>query len=148
MIKILRPHNVSKLVFLILHYPSSYAGCICVGAIRYDQTRPFCANYGLDLEICALGGYLSVDQNLDGYKDGICQQSHDGTNFSLFQYAFFQGTSCAAAHAYGVAAQVLSFAGGLLTPASPLFVLDLLWAPTLTYFLQLPLFLDYEFLWP
>lgn len=100
----------------ILHYPSSYEACICVGAIRYDQTRPFYANYGLDLDFCAPGGDLSVDQNLDGYQDGICQQTHNGTNFTIFEYALFQGTSCAAAHASGVAALVLSAAGGPLTP--------------------------------
>lgn len=66
----------------------------------------------------------------------------------VFQYEIFQGTSCAAIHASGVAALVLSFASGLLALARPLFVLDLLWAPTLTYFQQPPLFLDYEFLWP
>ena len=100
----------------IFHYPSSYAGCICVGAIRYDQTRPFYANYGPDLDICAPGGDLSVDQNLDGYKDGICQQTINENNPALFEYALFQGTSCAAAHTSGVAALVLSYAGGLLTP--------------------------------
>ncbi len=99
-----------------LHYPSSYPNCICVGAVRYDQTRPFYANYGADLDICAPGGDLSVDQNLDGHPDGICQQTHDGTNYSLFEFALYQGTSCAAAHASGVAALIQSVAGGLLKP--------------------------------
>lgn len=98
------------------HYPSSYPTCVCVTAVRYDQTRPFYANYGADIDICAPGGDLSLDQNQDGQPDGICQQTHDGTIFTQFEYALFQGTSCSAAHASGVAALVLSASGGLLTP--------------------------------
>ncbi|MGA1867222.1 MAG: S8 family peptidase [bacterium] len=100
----------------ILHYPSSYPTCVCVTAVRYDETRPFYANYGLDIDICAPGGDLVVDQNLDGKVDGIVQQTHNGTNVTTFEYALFQGSSCAAAHASGVAALVLSAAALPLTP--------------------------------
>lgn len=100
----------------IPHYPSSYPSCVCVSAVRYDKTRPFYSNYGPDVDICAPGGDLSVDQNLDGHPDGICQQTHNGTLYTQFNYALFQGTSCAAAHASGVAALVQSAAGGTLTP--------------------------------
>jgi serine protease len=99
----------------IPHYPSSYPSCVCVSAVRYDKTRPFYSNYGPDVDICAPGGDLTVDQNLDGHPDGICQQAHDGTAFTQFNYALFQGTSCAAAHASGVAALVQSAAGGSLS---------------------------------
>ncbi|MGA1825053.1 MAG: S8 family peptidase [bacterium] len=100
----------------IPHFPSSYPTCVCVTAVRYDQTRPFYANYGPDIDICAPGGDLVFDLNLDGQKDGIVQQTHDGTNFTVFNYALFQGSSCAAAHASGVAAMVLSVAPIPLTP--------------------------------
>ncbi|MEW5803941.1 MAG: S8 family peptidase [bacterium] len=100
----------------IPHYPSSYPTCVCVSAVRYDRTRPFYSNYGPDVDICAPGGDLSVDQNQDGHQDGICQQTHDGTVFTQFNYALYQGTSCAAAHASGVAALVQSVAGNTLSP--------------------------------
>jgi len=100
----------------IPHYPSSYPTCVCVSAVRYDQTRPFYSNYGPDIDVCAPGGDLSVDQNLDGYQDGICQQTHNGKIYYQFNYALYQGTSCAAAHTSGVAALVQSVAGNTLSP--------------------------------
>ncbi|MEW6378397.1 MAG: S8 family peptidase [bacterium] len=100
----------------IPHYPSSYPTCVCVSAVRYDKTRPFYSNYGPDIDVCAPGGDLSVDQNLDGYQDGIVQQTHDGKTYYQFNYALYQGTSCAAAHTSGVAALAQSVAGNTLTP--------------------------------
>lgn len=100
----------------IPEYPASYIECISVGAIQYDSTRPAYSNYGLELDLVAPGGNLSLDQNIDGYPDGIMQQTHDGTNFSTFIYKLIEGTSPASALASGVAALVISQSTGVLTP--------------------------------
>lgn len=98
------------------HYPSSYPDCISVSAIKYDQTLAFYSNYGTDIDLCAPGGSLAYDQNLDGKPDGIVQQTHNGIDFQTFDFYIFQGTSCAAAHVAGVAALIVAASGGALGP--------------------------------
>ena len=98
------------------HYPSSYPDCISVSAIKYDQTLAFYSNYGTDIDICAPGGSLAYDQNLDGKPDGIVQQTHNVVDLQAFDYYIFQGTSCAAAHVTGVAAMIVGASGGALGP--------------------------------
>lgn len=90
-----------------IFYPARYEKVIAVGATRYDEEKTYYSNYGNDLDLVAPGGDLSVDQNKDGYADGILQQTF-GRNFRDFNYYFFQGTSCATPHVAGVAALVLS----------------------------------------
>jgi len=97
-------------------YPAAYTECISVGAVQYDRTRPSYSNYGVELDLVAPGGNITVDQNLDGYADGILQQTHDGTTFSTFFYYFMEGTSPACALASGVAALVIDKATAALTP--------------------------------
>jgi len=99
------------------NYPGSYPVCISVSAVRYDLTLGSYSNYGLDVDICAPGGDLNVDQNLDSYPDGILQQTHDGTNFKNFGFYMGRGTSWAAANVSSVAALVLSASGGTLATA-------------------------------
>lgn len=99
------------------HYPSSYIDCISVSAIKFDQTLAFYSNYGTDIDLCAPGGSLAYDQNLDGKPDGIVQQTHNGIDFQTFDFYIFQGTSCAAAHVTGVAALLVGASGGALGPA-------------------------------
>ncbi|MBN2374088.1 peptidase S8 [bacterium] len=96
------------------HYPSSYPACISVSAVKYDKTLAFYSNYGTDIDLCAPGGSLAYDQNLDGKPDGIVQQTHDGIDYQTFNYFIFQGTSCAAAHVTGVAALIIGASGGAL----------------------------------
>ncbi len=98
------------------HYPSSYLDCLSVSAIKYDQTLAFYSNYGTDIDLCAPGGSLAYDQNLDGKPDGIVQQTHNGIDFQTFDFYIFQGTSCAAAHVTGVAALIVAATGGALGP--------------------------------
>ncbi|MDP3735532.1 MAG: S8 family peptidase [bacterium] len=100
-------------------YPAAYDDyVIAVGATRYDETRAPYSNYGASLDIVAPGGDLGLDQNGDGYSDGVLQQTFNPNTkrTNAFGYWFFNGTSMASPHVAAVAALVIAN-GNARTPA-------------------------------
>jgi len=106
------------------NYPGAYPACISVSGVRIDRTLGDYSNYGPSIDLCAPGGDLTVDQNFDGYPDGILQQSHDGENFQNFGFYMGKGTSWAAANVSAVAALVVSASAGALTASEVRSILE------------------------
>ncbi|MCL5773800.1 MAG: S8 family peptidase [Firmicutes bacterium] len=91
-----------------ISYPAAFPECIAVSAVRYDGQIAFYSNRGRRVDIAAPGGDMNVDQNNDGYPDGILQNTIAIKDPSKEGYYQFQGTSMAAPHVSAAAALVES----------------------------------------
>lgn len=103
----------------VLDYPAAIDSVVSAGAVRYDATRARYSNYGSGdqgstLDLVAPGGDTHIDQNGDGFPDGILQTtfafscSDVPRDYAHFGYCYYQGTSMATAHVSGVVALLLS----------------------------------------
>jgi serine protease len=85
-----------------VEYPAAYNNIIAVGAVQFDKTRAPYSDYGPQIDLMAPGGNTKVDQNNDGYGDGILQQTFKSSGGG-YSYRFFEGTSMAAPHVAAIA---------------------------------------------
>jgi serine protease len=98
-------------------YPALYSEVIAVGSTRYDDNRADYSQYGTGLEVVAPGGDVGIDQNGDGYGDGVLQMTFTGHNPGPpetladptdFGYWFYDGTSMACPHATALVAMMIA----------------------------------------
>ncbi len=98
-------------------YPAAYSEVIAVGATRYDDNLAYYSQYGSAQEVVSPGGDMNVDQNGDGYGDGVLQQSFDPydpgppvtlANPTSFGWWFYIGTSQAAPHVSALVAMMIA----------------------------------------
>jgi serine protease len=88
--------------------PANCTGIISVAATDRQGNRASYSNYGTGITVSAPGGETATQANgiLSTLNNGTTTQGAEG-------YAYYQGTSMAAPHVAGLAAQVLALNGGL-----------------------------------
>ena len=98
-------------------YPASYGGVVSVSAVDYLKQRAPYSNFGSTIDVAAPGGNMALDDNGDGYPDGVLStRVDDATGSPIPNYSFLQGTSMAAPHMAGVVALMKSVNPAGVTP--------------------------------
>lgn len=101
----------------IPNFPASYDNVVSVSAVAMDGSLAPYSSYGSTVDIAAPGGDSSVDNNGDGYGDGVLSAAGDDSDGTIKQtYSFQNGTSMASPHMAGVVALMKSV-NPSLTPA-------------------------------